>query len=70
MSAEWETLLLLCLISSNHLLSLAAEKLASLYRRVIIRDVGYRNHGLLWSKDGGIMAYEVEPNKYHVGYAA
>ena len=47
-----------------------AEKLTPQYRQVISDTWGAQVMDCYGSKDGGITAYEIEPRKYHVGYAA
>ena len=47
-----------------------AEKLTSHYRQVIADTWGAQVMDCYGSKDGCITAYEIEPGKYHVGYAS
>lgn len=47
-----------------------AEKLTPHYRQVISETWGARVMDCYGSKDGGVTAYEIEPGKYHVGYAS
>lgn len=47
-----------------------AEKLTPLYREVISKTWGAIVMDCYGSRDGGITAYEIEPGKYHVGYAS
>lgn len=47
-----------------------AEKLTSHYRQVISDTWDAQVMDCYGSKDGGITAYEIEPGKFHVGYAA
>lgn len=47
-----------------------AEKLTPLYRKVISETWGAQVMDCYGSRDGGITAYEIEPGRYHVGYAS
>ena len=47
-----------------------AEKLTPHYRQVISNTWDAQVMDCYGSKDGGITAYEIEPGKFHVGYAA
>ena len=46
-----------------------AEKLTPMYRKVISETWGAQVMDCYGSRDGGITAYEIEPERYHVGYA-
>lgn len=46
-----------------------SEKLTTLYREEIEKTWGTQVMDCYGSRDGGVTAYEIEPNIYHVGYS-